>query len=403
MKRTLSGPIATGILLFSLSLAACSVEPTPSPSPSPSPSDSPSPSANPSPSPSPSPSVVEPSGAATASVVDSLTIQDGLFLPWDIAFAPDGTMLVTISDSGQILRYKDGEYDYLVGEGADWLRGQTNPAGEGGLLGIAILPSNPNVLYVYVTGPSDNSVVRMQRFGQYLDEPTVILSGIPRANYHDGGRIRFGPDGYLYIATGDAGIKPYSQDLTSLAGKILRVVADNSDEDGQAAPGNPFGTRVWSYGHRNVQGLGWTSDGRMYASELGWNTQDELNLIEPGNNYGWPNKEGMVGAPAGTAKGQTVGGYTYPVATWATSEASPSGIGITDEGIYIGALRGQRIWRVPLTADGIGTPHVLLSDLGRIRLVTSGPNGNLYALTSNSSGANGAVDKIVRIVVIEND
>ncbi|MCJ7827062.1 MAG: PQQ-dependent sugar dehydrogenase, partial [Demequinaceae bacterium] len=142
-------------------------------------------------------------------------------------------------------------------------------------------------------------------------------------------------------------------------------------------------------------------DGRMYASELGWNTQDELNLIEPGKNYGWPIKEGMVGATAGTAQGQTVDGYTYPVATWKTSEASPSGIAVTDEAIYIGALRGQRIWRVPLTPDGIGSPHVLLSNLGRIRLVTPGPNGNLYVLTSNSTQAKGAVDKIVRLVVVE--
>jgi glucose/arabinose dehydrogenase len=316
-----------------------------------------------------------------------------------MAWAPDGTMLVTMRHEGRILRIGSGESDYLVGEGAEWLRDNGVKSGEGGVLGIALLPSNPNVVYVYITRADGNAVVRMLRFGQTLGAPTDVVTGIPKAGNHNGGRIRFGPDGHLYITTGDAGNTALSQDLNSLAGKILRVVADGTEADGSVPEDNPFGTLVWSYGHRNPQGLDWAADGRMFAAELGQNTLDELNVIEPGNNYGWPIKEAMVGAPAGTAAGATVEGYTYPVAWWPTSKASPSGITVTDEAVYVAALRGQRVWRVPLTPDGVGTSHVLLNDLGRIRLIQEGPHGNLYVLTSNGKGA----DKIVRIVVRETE
>jgi glucose/arabinose dehydrogenase len=376
---------------LTLALPGCSSTPEPSPTLT-----SPSPSITPSPSPSPSETVpVVLQGAPNGEVTSRLVPVDQLTLPWDIAWTPDGSMLVTLSDEGRILRYRDGEIDYLRGAGADWLVANVDPTGEGGLLGIAIMPSNPNWVYVYITRGDGNAVVRMALFGQTLGAPTDVVTGITKNSYHDAGRIRFGPDGFLYIATGDAGDKPLSQDLNSINGKILRVVANGTAEDGSPAPGNPFGTLIWSYGHRNVEGLGWAADGRMFASELGQNTWDELNLIEPGKNYGWPIKEGLVGAPDGTALGSTVDGFTYPLAQWATSEMSPSGIAVTEEAIYIGALRGQRVWRVPLTPDGIGTPHVLLNDLGRIRLVAQRPGGNLFLLTSNGSGT----DKVVEFTV----
>jgi len=398
MNRNSSRVVAYGAVLLALTLTGCSS--TPEASASASASASVSPSTSPSVTPSPSPTTAEPivlQGAPTADVIARRTIVDGVNLPWDMTWLPDGTMLVTMRDDARILRYHDGKADYLVGTGADWLKANTIHTGEGGLLGIALLPSDPNVVYVYVTRSDGNAVERMPILGRWLGAPTDVVTGIPQGKYHNGGRIRFGPDGYLYITTGDTGRQRLPQNLDSLGGKILRVVADGTAEDGSPAPGNPFGTLVWSYGHRNVQGIGWAADGRMFASELGLNTQDELNLIEPGNNYGWPMREGMVGAPAGTAPGATVDGFTYPLATWATSEASPSGIAVTDEAIYMGALRGQRIWRIPLAPDGIGTPEVLLHDLGRIRLVAQGPDGFLYVLTSNGS----STDKIVRVIVQE--
>jgi glucose/arabinose dehydrogenase len=140
----------------------------------------------------------------------------------------------------------------------------------------------------------------------------------------------------------------------------------------------------------------------MFASELGQNTLDELNLIEPGNNYGWPIKEAVVDAPDGTAPGATVDGFTYPWAWWPTSEASPSGIAVTDEAVYMAALRGQRLWRIPLTPEGVGTPHVVVDGIGRIRLASLGPDGALYLITSNgTTESNPTGDLLVRIVVRE--
>jgi glucose/arabinose dehydrogenase len=341
-------------------------------------------------------------GAPTARVVERADAVTGLASPWDIAFLPDGAMLITERDTGVIKRAHRGDIADLTGPGATALRDALVSAGEGGLLGLALHPRDATLLYVYLTREDGNAVVRMSLDGTDLGSPTDVIAGIPRARNHDGGRIAFGPDGYLYIATGDAANPPLAQDLDSLAGKILRVVADGSANDGDAAPGNPFDNRVWSYGHRNVQGLGWVADGRMYASELGQNDLDELNLIEPGSNYGWPQMEARIGAPEGTALGATVDGLTYPVAEWRTDDASPSGIAITNEGIYMGALRGQAVWRIGLTGDGTHEPQRLIDDLGRIRHVEFGPDGALYVLTNNTDGRGdprSGDDRIVRIEV----
>jgi glucose/arabinose dehydrogenase len=240
-------------------------------------------------------------------------------------------------------------------------------------------------VFLYRTGEQDNAVLRAELDLDSLElrDLTTILDGIPKASNHNGGRLALGPDGYLYVSTGDAADTANAQDPASLGGKILRITPD-----GEAAPGNPDpGSPVWSLGHRNVQGLGWDASGRMFAGEFGQDQLDELNVIEPGANYGWPDVEG----PGGRS------GFTDPVAWWPTSEASPSGIAVTEEAVYLASLRGERLWRVPLLGEpsavadgespGFGEPQALLEgEFGRLRAVHAGPDGELYVLTNNTDG-----------------
>jgi glucose/arabinose dehydrogenase len=194
------------------------------------------------------------------------------------------------------------------------------------------------LVYAYITASEDNRVVRMRLDGSRLGPSDVLLSGIAKASIHNGGRIAFGPDGFLYVATGDAAERGTAQDRSSLSGKILRLTAQ-----GRPAPGNPFpNSPVWSYGHRNVQGIAWDSRGRMWASEFGQNAFDELNRIEPGRNYGWPEVEGP----------EERDGFTAPQVAWSTDESSPSGIAVVNDVVYVAGLRGARLWRVPSTANG---------------------------------------------------
>ncbi|WP_061964312.1 PQQ-dependent sugar dehydrogenase [Demequina aurantiaca] len=335
--------------------------------------------------PIPVPSIVV-DGAATATVTSQTKVVSSLAAPWDLEPMPDGSMLVSERDTGAIKRIRAGFATSLNGPGAEALRNTVVAEGEGGLLGLAVDPSHPSHMYAYLSRADGNAVVRMTLTGELLSAPVDVVTGIPHAANHDGGRIDFGPDGYLYIATGDAADGDLAQDKDSLAGKILRVVADGSDDDGTAPTDNPFDSLVWSMGHRNVEGFAWTADGRMYASEFGQNTTDELNLIEPGANYGWPDVEAREGAPAATELSDTVDGLTYPVAEWPVADASPSGVAITEDAIYVAALRGEDVWRIPLTQDGIGTPARLDLDLGRIRAVALGPEGSIYILTNNTDG-----------------
>jgi glucose/arabinose dehydrogenase len=200
-----------------------------------------------------------------------------------------------------------------------------------------------------------------------------LLTGIPAGSIHNGGRLAFGPDGMLYVSTGDASTRSRSQDRNSLGGKILRITPD-----GTPAPGNPFpGSPVWSYGHRNVQGMAWDSRGRMWASEFGQNTWDELNLIRPGTNYGWPVVEGRAGRA----------GFVDPLAQWPTDKASPSGIAVAAGSVWLAALRGARLWQVPLTATGVGTAKAwFVGEFGRLRTVSLAPDGPLWLVTSNTDG-----------------
>jgi glucose/arabinose dehydrogenase len=290
-----------------------------------------------------------------------------LDVPWDLAALPDGDLLVTLRDRAEVVRIAgDGSKD-TIGRIAE-----VAPAGEGGLLGIALSPgfATDQLLYLYYSVAQDNRVVRYRYTGTALADPTPIITGIPRASNHNGGRLRFGPDGYLYITTGDAGRTENAQDRNSLGGKILRVAAD-----GSIPSDNPFGNAVYSYGHRNVQGIGWDGQGRMYASEFGQNTWDELNLIERGGNYGWPGSEGETKQP----------GLITPLLVWRTSESSPSGIAVSPDGrVYIAALRGERVWSTTRSGDGMSDPRVFTDDFGRIRDVQI-VGDDLLVLTNNTA------------------
>jgi glucose/arabinose dehydrogenase len=309
--------------------------------------------------------------------VPARAVATGLRAPWGLAFLPDGTALVTERDSTRLLSVTaDGRVSEVQ------RIAEARPSGEGGLLGVAVSPSyaQDRWVYVYYTAAGDNRVARL-RLGE---APQPILTGIPKAGNHNGGRIAFGPDGMLYVGTGDAARRDASQDPASLGGKILRVTPE-----GRPAPGNPFDdSPVWTLGHRNVQGLAWDASGRMFASEFGQNQYDELNRIEAGRNYGWPTVEG-TGSDSR---------FVDPIATWATNDASPSGIAVLADKVYLACLRGQRLYRIG--TDGSSPEALLAGEYGRLRNAAVAPDGSVWVLTSNHDGRGDPEpedDRILRI------
>lgn len=326
----------------------------------------------------PAPSAASPKAQlppAKGSVKVARTVTDGLKSPWGVVALPEGALLVGSRDDGSVVRV-DTATGRKTSVGS--VPGVAHQ-GEGGLLGLALSPTyaSDHLLYAYFTTESDNRIARMiydpQRpEGQQLGAPDTILRSIPKGSVHNGGRIAFGPDRMLYAGTGETGERGLAQDKKSLAGKILRMTPD-----GQPAYGNPEAdSLVYSYGHRNVQGLAWDGENRLWAAEFGQDTWDELNLIEPGRNYGWPVVEGRAGKA----------GYVDPVAQWRTSEASPSGIAIQDGSVWIAALRGERLWRVPLDGTkALAGPEAFLGgQYGRLRTVLAAGGGKLWLLTNNT-------------------
>ncbi|HEV2061957.1 MAG TPA: PQQ-dependent sugar dehydrogenase, partial [Solirubrobacteraceae bacterium] len=290
--------------------------------------------------------VVERSAQRPSGVVASR-----LHVPWGIAFLPDGDALVAQRDRGTILRITRSRRKRVV------MRIPVAAGGEGGLLGLAVSPRyrRDRFVYAYYTARGGgNRIVRFRLGGRLR----TVFAGIPSGANHNGGRIAFGPDGKLYAATGDAGDASRAQRLDSEGGKILRM-----NPDGSRPADNPFpGSLVWSYGHRNVQGLAFDRAGRLWATEFGQNRRDEVNLIRRGRNYGWPVVEG---------RGSTRGGrFVNPKLTWATSDASPSGAAIRGRFLYVAALAGRSLWRVPLHGTRTGRPRRLLEGrFGRLRTV----------------------------------
>lgn len=312
-------------------------------------------------------------GAGAAGVPGPPTeVTGGLDIPWAISWLPDGqSALVTErNDFGVSLVTRDGQQTDVgtVPEG--------QAGGEGGLMGVAVHPdwdgsTNTDVFFMH-TAAEGNRIAKMSFDGTSLSGYTVIVDGIRKASIHNGGRLAFGPDGFLYATAGDAGNTDLAQDKNSLNGKILRFTTA-----GEPAPGNPFGTLVYSMGHRNPQGLAWDSAGRLWSAELGQNTFDELNLIESGNNYGWPICEGECSEP----------GMTNPKATWSTAEASPSGLAIVGSTAFMGALRGERLWRIELSGTETGeiTDH-FAGEFGRMRAVVKVPDADEIWISTSNGG-----------------
>ena len=321
-----------------------------------------------------------PSSSSGSAPPDVVT---GLDAPWSIVVDDDMT-LVSERDSGRVLEVTDDGGTREVGtvEGV-------SAGGEGGLLGLAL---HDDHLYTYFTSADDNRVVRHELAGEpgslALGDPETILDGIPSASYHNGGRIAFGPDDMLYVTTGDAGDTERAQDRESLAGKILRLTPE-----GEVPEDNPFDdSLVWTLGHRNPQGIAWDDDGTMYASEFGQDTWDELNVIEAGDNYGWPTVEGTADDDR----------FTDPVQQWSPDEASPSGIAIDDGSIWIANLRGERLREVPLDDVTTSTEH-LVGEHGRLRDVAVATDGSLWVLTNDTDGRgdpDDGDDRILRVGVV---
>ncbi|HLT62198.1 MAG TPA: PQQ-dependent sugar dehydrogenase, partial [Microlunatus sp.] len=291
-------------------------------------------------------------------------VSTGLAAPWSVAFHGD-TALISERDTGTVRELITGGGTRVVGVIDD-----VRHSGESGLLGLAV--DDAGRLYAYSTGPDGNRIQRFALTGEPgslgLGPAETIIDRLPSATFHDGGRIAFGPDGMLYATVGDAGRREAAQDRDVLAGKILRMTPD-----GEVPDDNPFpGSLVYSLGHRNPQGLAWADDGTLFAAEFGQNTWDELNIIEPGRNYGWPEVEGAAGDDR----------FVDPVQQWSTDRASPSGIVIIGGTVFVANLRGAVLRAVPVVDPG-AAEEFYPGEYGRLRDVVRSPRGELWILTNN--------------------
>lgn len=367
--------------------------PTPTPTPTATPEPTPTPEGTPTPSPRAAPAEVETEVLVT-----------GLEIPWSLDIAPDGRLFVT-ERAGHIRVVRDGQLEPTA-----WatLEVAARAGSEMGLLGIALHPDFAQNGYVYVYhtyagegGALFNRVVRLREQNGRGVEDRVILDGIPGANNHDGGRIKFGPDGKLYVSTGDAQIPARSQDPESLNGKILRLEPDGSVPDDNPTPGSP----VYALGLRHPQGLAWHPDGTLYATDHGPSGQapscchDEVNRIEPGGNYGWPE----VWGEAGDTRFIDPVYESGPAATWA-----PSGAAFVDGGplhgsLLFAVLRDRHLHRVVFGPDGrevLFTERLLDGEFGRLRDVVQAPDGSFYVLTSNHDGRGQPVADDDRVIIV---
>lgn len=372
MRRLLSAAAATAA---ALTLASCSFGEPPAPE-----------TGEP-------PNLPTPSGTPEDPATFMDVVAEGLEVPWGLDFLPDGTAIVG-ERTGRILAFAVAE-DGTVAEPEELRTVDVSATGEGGLLGIAVSPdyADDGSVYIYYTADGDNRIAKLNLRSDAAPEP--ILTGIPSGPDHNGGALEFGPDGFLYAATGDGGVGDRAQDPESLGGKILRITTA-----GEPAAGNPAAdSPVYTSGHRNIEGLAWNAEAQLYATEFGQDIADELNLIEAGGNYGWPFYEGPDGGEDA---------YTDPVLTWEPFEASCAGAIFLEDALVTACLRGQRLWIVQFDQSGAPAAEpqaAVVGEFGRLRSVAMGPDGMLWVTTSNLDGrcdedrgctANEADDRILR-------
>jgi glucose/arabinose dehydrogenase len=313
-------------------------------------------------------------GACSNPVCEVKQVATDNDVPWGLVTLSDGTILYNRRDAHDIVHLNPAT-------GAKVTVGRVpnvqSTAGEGGLLGLAISPAfdTDRWLYIMHTSPTDNRIVRIRMENDRLvGAPQVLLAGMGRNKYHNGGRLRFGPDGKLYASTGDAQNEDWAQDTNRLEGKVLRI-----NPDGSIPGDNPFGNAVWSYGHRNPQGLAFDSQGRLWEQEFGNGIMDETNLITRGGNYGWPACEGTAGDCDDPE-------FIAPKRTYSTGDASCSGLTVVRDVVYIACTRGQRMFRAPIDNGDLptATQH-FTGTYGRLRTVEPAPDGGLW-LTTTTKG-----------------
>ena len=339
----------------------------------------------------------------------------GLEAPWSLVFLPDGRALVS-ERPGRIRLITDGrlaETPYAVFETAPGASSLGNfflnlfASGEGGLMGLAVHPEFSTKPYIYAmytwrgSGGVRNRIVRLRDRGSNATFDKIVLGGVPGALFHNGGRIAFGPDGMLYATTGEIFEMQMAQDLNALGGKVLRI-----DPEGGIPGDNPFtGSPVWSFGHRNPQGLAWhPKTSTLYQSEhgpsgeFGFGAYDEINIIEKGRNYGWPQ---VVGAPARSL-------YVDPIAMWPETSVPPAGMTFHKDALYVATLRSEALIRLRIDGQRVLSIERLFAKnqhsgiLGRLRDAVEGPDGRLYILTSNRDGRGSprpGDDKILRLTI----
>lgn len=335
---------------------------------------------------------VSPSPTRTSDT-QAIVVAENLDTPWSLVFLPTGEMVVT---------ERFGRVD-IVSPGTSkvtplYTFPSVKELGEGGLLGVALDPKfeTNNAIYFYYTYSGSgstvyNRVVRMTLSNNTLKDEKILVDAIPSSSRHDGGRIKFGPDGYLYVATGDADVPSQAQNKETLNGKILRMTPD-----GKSAPGNPFGTLIFSYGHRNPQGLTWDESGNLFETEHGRSIPlsgfDEINLIKAGNNYGWPTIQGDE---------KRSGMQTPLIHSGATGTWAPSGVAFHNGSLFFGGLKGQALYEAVLNGTGVKEIKAHFSgEFGRIRDVVLGPDNMLYVTTSNKDGRGKPTsvdDRIIKI------
>lgn len=321
---------------------------------------------------------------------NATVVAENLDVPWDIEFLPNGDMLVT-ERPGTLLRIEKGNESFQSSYTVEGVEHR----GEGGLLGLALDPNytENNRVYLYMTTKEgemlQNRVVRYKLEDDQLSNPKVVIDGLPGAQYHDGGRIAFGPENKLYITAGDATRSNWAQQTDKLAGKILRI-----NSDGTIPEDNPFDNEVYSYGHRNPQGITWVND-QIWITEHGRSGvksgMDELNKIESGGNYGWPVIEGN----------ETQQGMIKPVINSGPDTVwAPAAAAYTEGSIWFAGLRGNGLYQAEIEEGNVTQLDKHLTSFGRLREVELGPQGSLYISTSNTDGRGVPADNDDKIIKV---